>query len=628
MLIDISGSMKANDPNNLRVPAVELMADLLPDGSKAGVWTFGQEVNMLVPYGAVNEQWREVARKELKKINSVALHTNIGAALDKASFDRSESPTSGPRHMVILTDGMVDVSKDPEVDKAARDQILSEQLPELVKSDFRLHTIALSDNSDKELMETLAIDSGGFSSQADDAKALTKLFLKALEQASPVDEVPLKGNRFLIDSSIDEFTLLAFKKDSNQPVRLQSPSEAIIDRDNPGEGVRWHATTSYDLITIPQPFEGEWVLQSEESPENRVTVVSDLKMSVSRLPANAYLGERLSLQVRFTDAEQPITKPEFLDLIDATVEVRDSEGEQVARVEQSGRELSEGRFDYVLPAFPDQGSYEVAVLADGRTFKREMRQQVSVRKPFQFSAELITGTGPDRFEVEVIPRSQTIDRGATQVFARIRKPDGTKQLRGVDLSEDGRKWRFPIEALTRGEYQVSLKVSVVTRDNKAFEVRADPLVLNYPEGGKVQADVSINEPAQSEQVVPPQHNEQLLSQSVEASDQVAPDADKEPLTEQEAKVEPDEPAVTESPEAAEKEPAKEAVEAPEAENPAEAKAEGEAPEEESKLWLYLGLALGNLLLLGGLIFVYMKFIREPKPAAPVEEVEEDGDDAR
>ncbi|KKN16602.1 hypothetical protein LCGC14_0974140, partial [marine sediment metagenome] len=42
IIVDISGSMKETDPNNLRQPAVRLLARVLPEGSTAGVWTFGQ----------------------------------------------------------------------------------------------------------------------------------------------------------------------------------------------------------------------------------------------------------------------------------------------------------------------------------------------------------------------------------------------------------------------------------------------------------------------------------------------------------------------------------------------------------------------------------------------------------
>ena len=41
VLIDISGSMKQNDPQNLRGAALRLMVALMPKGNRVGVWTFG-----------------------------------------------------------------------------------------------------------------------------------------------------------------------------------------------------------------------------------------------------------------------------------------------------------------------------------------------------------------------------------------------------------------------------------------------------------------------------------------------------------------------------------------------------------------------------------------------------------
>ena len=73
VVIDVSGSMKQNDPNNLRQPALELLVQLLPEGSKAGVWTFGRYINMMVPHRPVTGQWRETATKKSSGINSLGL---------------------------------------------------------------------------------------------------------------------------------------------------------------------------------------------------------------------------------------------------------------------------------------------------------------------------------------------------------------------------------------------------------------------------------------------------------------------------------------------------------------------------------------------------------------------------
>ena len=83
VVIDVSGSMKQNDPSNLRQPAVELLVQLLPEGSKAGIWTFGRYINMLVPHRPVNDEWKNNATRLSGDINSVGLYTNIGEALEK-----------------------------------------------------------------------------------------------------------------------------------------------------------------------------------------------------------------------------------------------------------------------------------------------------------------------------------------------------------------------------------------------------------------------------------------------------------------------------------------------------------------------------------------------------------------
>ncbi|RZA07175.1 MAG: VWA domain-containing protein, partial [Moraxellaceae bacterium] len=78
VLIDVSGSMKQNDPNNLRVPAIELLCRLMPQGSRAGVWFFAQGVTPVVKLSPVDAEWKKNAIRLSKTINSQGLLTDIG----------------------------------------------------------------------------------------------------------------------------------------------------------------------------------------------------------------------------------------------------------------------------------------------------------------------------------------------------------------------------------------------------------------------------------------------------------------------------------------------------------------------------------------------------------------------
>ncbi|WP_296983017.1 vWA domain-containing protein, partial [Thalassolituus sp. UBA1505] len=108
IIVDISGSMKKTDPQNLRVPAVNLLVELLPADAQSGVWTFGQYVNMLVPLGTADNDWRAAAKKEAASINSVGLYTNLTGALEKAAWQIEEN-SPYQQSIILLTDGKIDM---------------------------------------------------------------------------------------------------------------------------------------------------------------------------------------------------------------------------------------------------------------------------------------------------------------------------------------------------------------------------------------------------------------------------------------------------------------------------------------------------------------------------------------
>ena len=114
IVVDVSGSMKKTDPLNLRIPALKLLNGLIPNGSLAGVWTFGRYVNMTVKWGRVDDAWRKQADLGADQIHSNGLFTNIEKALARASQGWDKSDPDTRRNIILLTDGKVDISRDRE----------------------------------------------------------------------------------------------------------------------------------------------------------------------------------------------------------------------------------------------------------------------------------------------------------------------------------------------------------------------------------------------------------------------------------------------------------------------------------------------------------------------------------
>ncbi len=447
ILIDISGSMKRNDPNNLRAPALRLLTGLLPNGSRAGVWTYGQEVNMLVPHGAVNQPWKDRAQQAAAKISSTGLYTNIEDALVKASQDWQSADPASQRSLIMLTDGFVDISKDTALNAASRHRIVNEILPRLHDANVKIHTVALSKEADHALLRQLAAASDGWYEQVDNADALQRVFLRMFEKATKPDSLPIKDNTVQVDASIEEMTLVVFR-DAEIPIELIAPGNKTYNAVAPPASARWHSDAGYDLITLNKPEPGEWRIRGTQDSDNRVMVVTNLKVRVTGLPNNLSIDDAPYYFVQLTQDGTVINQKAFLDLVKISLRQRDQSGQlKESPLLDDGQTpdiaAGDGTFSYRFGKSLGEGRYELALMADGTTFQREQRQVVNVYSQPAAASVSPHSEGGGRYILTVIPHAGLIDTQTMQVTAVITGPDGNTTE--TALAQNGpAEWRREI----------------------------------------------------------------------------------------------------------------------------------------------------------------------------------------
>lgn len=475
ILVDISGSMRDTDPNNLRIPAVNLLVELLPEGSTAGVWTFGQFVNMLVPHGQVDSAWRAQARQRTNDINSVALHTNIGEAIERASYDFGFSTGRNPKHYIILTDGKVDIPPSAAASRAERDRIIRDLVPRVREHNGTIHMVGLSDDLDDTLMSQLAAQTGGLNAVAADADELLALFLQVMN-ASLGDQAPAEvaldsNQQFRIDSSVSEFTAVVFRPEP-LPVTLIAPNGQRYTPDQLPANSEWLVSERYDLITIRMPMSGTWEVEGELGANSRIAVVSDLNLQVSPLPLNMMAQNEAPLSAQFRDTDGAVTDQEFLDLMTLTAVVR-----QGATVVQRGTLTRSGN-EYVgnvtMPS--DEGSYDVVIEADGQTFNRRRVFSVNVREPL--AVEVIPRT--TSYEIRVYPNLPELAEQPMRLVAQVDGPDGSAQFLPFTQQPAG-YWALDVSG-NRGEgnYAVDVNVQFTGIEQPTGELLIAPIVLAFP----------------------------------------------------------------------------------------------------------------------------------------------------
>ncbi len=568
VLIDISGSMKHNDPSNLRVPALNLLVDLLPEGSRAGVWTFGTYTNELVPHKGVSQQWRQDARGRSRDITSSAMFTDIENALERASYDADRPDSNFDRHIILLTDGLVDISESRDErrkrqeNNESRDSIQFDLLPKLKKAGYTIHTVALSDNADKDLMLKLAQRTGGLAAVANNAEELMQLFMQALDRTAPSEQVPLENNRFLVDSSINEFTALIFHKPDSQRVFLISPKgERYTSLTHP-DNVRWHYESRYDLITVNDPEDGEWLVETEMHPDTRVTVVSDLSLKVSDVPATLFRGLSLDIEASIQEEGETITRPEFLKIV--TLEAQQlADSDQILKSDLMTAKPSEaGSFVTKLGPFNTTGNYRIQVSLDGKTFQRSVSQPVFVQDVVSSKVDYDDANDPTRvFFTKVLPELKASDLTIT---AQINGLNQRAQL----VSQES--WALDLPEMNREQEQRIRAFASGTIQGKAFDVELDPIIIP-----PLNPEPQVETLEQSGQMDAQPIDDDAVSGSTGGFTQ-EDDKPKKPMN---------------------------------LLDPNDQPLESSKPSDANLLWVYLAVALANIALFAGAFWLYKRFVQ-------------------
>lgn len=509
IIIDISGSMKDTDPQNLRRPALNLLVELLPDNSRAGVWTFGRYVNMLVPLDTVNASWRRNAKAKSSEINSAGLNTNLVDALDKALWQMA--PDSGYQHTVILlTDGRIDMDKsggDPttKVNSAERQRLIKEVLPKYIEAGAKIHTLALSNAADLETLQQIAMETEGLFLQANTADDLMPAFLKAFDRAVPAEQVPLTNNHFDIDSSIEEFTALIFRGTSGRETQLIAPSGAVITQavaDNQ-DNVRWHHDLNFDLITVSGPEAGEWSVDADVDPDNRVQILSDLKLSVSGVPANLFSGAPIDMSIALVNEGEVVTEPAVLQLTDISMQVTAPDGRTGSKLLSDPENLPpEGVFRETMSRLSMPGEYRIEVNAIGRTFQRRQVLTAVLAEPLKVETEPF----PDqqRVLITVTPQGDSIDTGLSRIIAKIASPDGSSVIQNMEYSAPDQKWVLDLtDEKGDGRYEITINIRGVSQGGKTFKSKPEAIVVDFPLQGVVTAPIDVAPPIQAEPMAEP-----------------------------------------------------------------------------------------------------------------------------
>lgn len=345
-----------------------------------------------------------------------------------------------------------------------------------------MHTLALSAAADRALLKQIAMETDGLYLEADSADALTKVFLKAFDSAAPAEQVGIKGNRFGIDSNIREFTALIFRKPGSQPAGLVSPSgqrfdEAAADSNS---NLRWHRDINFDLVTVKSPEAGEWVIDADLDPDNRVQILSDLTLEVEGIAATIFSGDPLELAIALHNEGIRVTEPALLQLTDFTLSMTDPQGHTVSQLLSDPEKLpDDGIFRHTLERLTLAGEYRFDIQAQGRTFNRQRTITANLAEPFDVSRE--DDVAAQQLVIRVHAGSDAVDTALSRVLVRVTNPDGSSVIQPMDFDPVTQAWHYEAVATQGdGHYEYELNIRGVSAGGKSFRSRPETIKADFP----------------------------------------------------------------------------------------------------------------------------------------------------
>ncbi len=374
ILIDNSRSMQESDSENLRISSLMLLIKLIPSGAKVGVWFFSDNIVPIIPHRIVDDVWRAEALRIIDKIEvkNTDQGVNIPDAVNTALYDISDLSTNKYRvGIILLTDGGLKISSSPIDNAAASSEFLNDIADNLTEINVPIHTIALKQGADKRFLRHISSITSGLAYYADKPEDLAETYVNALDTIDNRFFIPVTKDKFQVDESVHEFTLLIFLSDKENNIEIVSPDGKRYSLNSISEKSAWYRQDDYMIFTVDHPATGAWSIRSNQAYQARVTVLSDLTIETLKYPNSIPVGSENEFRAWLSFKRNKITDLAFLssfkfDLTTTATLGRETKIINIAEVVP----LPSGDLRVIVPGFKKVGRYHLNFRLTGKEIKR------------------------------------------------------------------------------------------------------------------------------------------------------------------------------------------------------------------------------------------------------------------
>lgn len=280
ILVDISGSMKKNDPENYRQESLSILKNIVPDDLEVGIYSFAMNTEELIEPSIIDKSWINKWESQKNKIDYRGQWTNIAGALEKVIPSWNNE---GSKHIILITDGLVDISRDRDENTKSRWKVFHDHLATLQRGNIHVHTLSFGQSSDLELLQVLSHATDGYYDAINNADEVYDYFLNLIKIGADYQQLPISDHQFKVDHGAGEILVLSPSK--NKPL-LQDPAGEVYPAD-------FKLIRDTYTAKISNPKSGIWQISGSFRGEPSVLITSEIKLSWTQAPSLTLLSRPL-----------------------------------------------------------------------------------------------------------------------------------------------------------------------------------------------------------------------------------------------------------------------------------------------------------------------------------------------
>ncbi|WP_339317415.1 vWA domain-containing protein [Paenibacillus sp. FSL R10-2734] len=409
LLIDVSNSMKTSDKNKVANEAMKMFIDMLStQGDKVGIVAYTDKVQREKALLEINSETDKQDLKDFIDGLDRGAYTDIAVGVEEAVkvLQNGSDPNHEPI-IVMLADGNNDFNKSTGRTQTESDKELNTAVEVAKKNGYPIYTIGLNADGklNKQKLADLSNETGGKAFSTDSAddlpQILSEIFASHLKlKVVPVQSITANGNYQDVTINVPNGSVLEANISimSAQPVtaKLTDPSGNAVAI--PSKGALLSKSSTYSLIKLLSPQEGDWKLQVKGVPKDKIDINLvfnyDLELKIDALPSATYKkGDKIDITSHLFSNGTQVTLSNLYQDMKAVLLATDIDTGDVQEIElDNSGDVFKGTFEV-----KESHDYELKVRAEESSFYRESAP-VKISAKTGGAATTSPSTGADKEE--------------------------------------------------------------------------------------------------------------------------------------------------------------------------------------------------------------------------------------